>query len=201
MKKILYRKKNKVQKGFTLLEMLVSITLFSFVVTIALGALFTILKANEKTKVIKTVVNNLNMALEGMSREIRVGYDYDVNCSSGAGGCTKFEFKTRDGCDAFYEFSNDTVYKKIKKKEDGDPMGVCSGGDIDKVSIVGEDVIIDTDMSDGGESKFYTAGVGSGDNIQPRLLIVLSGYVRNYNLENDEKFDIQTTVSQRKIEP
>lgn len=174
--------KNK--NGFTLIEMLVSMTLFSFVVTVALGALFSILKANEKTKVIKTVVNNLNIALEGMSREIRVGYNYSCYGDE----CDKFEFKTKDGCDAFYEFADNTIYKKINKKIGG---GGCSNEG--KVSIIGEDVDIDY-------MKFRTSGLSAG-GAQPRVLINLRGIVSNSTLVNDEIFDIQTTISQRKMQP
>ncbi|HIP33445.1 MAG TPA: type II secretion system protein [Bacteroidia bacterium] len=183
-------KKEKKNKGFTLIEMLVSMTLFSFVVTIALGALFTILKANEKTKVIKLVVNNLSIALEGMSREIRVGYDYTCN-NINSDECSKFEFKTKDGCDAFYEFNDSTIYKKIEKKPLGG--GSCSEGDVVKVAIVGSDIDID-------ELKFRTVGLGAG-GAQPRVLISLRGIVSRATLKNDEIFNIQTTISQRKIQP
>ncbi len=178
--------KKKKESAFTLIEMLVSITLFSFVVTIALGALFTILKANEKTKVIKTVVNNLSIALEGMSREIRVGYGYV--CSSDE--CNEFKFKTKDGCDASYKFGDSTIYKKLNKKTAG---GVCSTN-AQTVAIVGGDIIID-------DLKFRTSGLGAGDNLQPRVLINLKGSIHNASLKNDEVFNIQTTISQRKIQP
>ena len=185
-------KKEKKNKGFTLIEMLVSMTLFSFVVTIALGALFTILKVNEKTKVIKLVVNNLSIALEGMSREIRVGYDYTCN-NINTDKCSKFKFKTKDGCDSFYEFDNSqkTIYKKITKKPLGG--GSCSEGDVTKVAIVGSDIDIN-------ELKFRTVGLGPG-GAQPRVLISLRGIVSRETLINDEVFNIQTTISQRKIQP
>ena len=189
------KKKNR-EKGFTLIEMLVAMTLFSFVVTVALGALFMILKANEKTKVIKLVVNNLNMALEGMSREIRVGYNYDKdrnNCDSGT-GCDNFTFKTKDKCDALFRLKTTDgkgrIYKKIKKKKSGDTGTNCTGGDNTEIPITSSDVDIK-------QLVFRTFGVGSG-NGQPRVLMTIQGKIHRPNL--DEEFNIQTTVSQRKID-
>ena len=181
----------KNNKGFTLVEMLVSITLFSFVITIALGSLFTILKANEKTKVMKTVINNLNIALESMSREIRVGYEY----SCPGGECQKFSFKTKNGCEAYYEFKNKTIYRKVPKKAKSDSEGTCSIGDQQEVRIISNRIDIE-------EMKFRTAGLASGDQKQPRVLINIKGVIKKSGqLTKDEEFDIQTTISQRKVQP
>ena len=185
-------KKNK-KNGFTLIEMLVAITLFSFVVTSALGALYMVLKANEKTKVLKLVVNNLNIALEEMSREIRTGYEYDC---AGGNECTTFHFKTRDQCEGYFKFdsSEKVILRKIKKKKPSDAYGTCSGGDQEEVEITSSDVDIE-------DLKFRTTGIGGGDDIQPRVLITLKGVVHRGILENPETFFIQSTISQRELEP
>ncbi|MES3030885.1 MAG: type II secretion system protein [Patescibacteria group bacterium] len=66
------------QKGFTLVEMIVSLAIFTIVALVAVGALLKITDANKKSQTLKTAINNLNFALESMSREMRVGEDY--NC-------------------------------------------------------------------------------------------------------------------------
>ena len=68
------RKKNK---GFTLVEMIVSLALFSVVATVSLGALIKIVSANKKAQTLHATITNLNFALETMSREMRVGTKYD----------------------------------------------------------------------------------------------------------------------------
>lgn len=65
------------QKGFTLVEMIVSLAVFTVVALIAVGALLKITDANKKSQTMKSVINNLNFALESMSREMRVGTVYD----------------------------------------------------------------------------------------------------------------------------
>lgn len=66
------------QKGFTLVEMIVALAIFTIVAMVAVGALLKITDANRKSLTLKTTINNLNFALESMSREIRVGADYYI---------------------------------------------------------------------------------------------------------------------------
>lgn len=64
------------QKGFTLVEIIVSIAIFIVVAIVALGALLRIIDSNQKSQGLKTSINNMNFALESMSRELRVGSSY-----------------------------------------------------------------------------------------------------------------------------
>jgi prepilin-type N-terminal cleavage/methylation domain-containing protein len=181
------KKENKFS-GFTLLEMLISISLFTIVVTIAFTALLSILDVNEKAKTIKLVVNNLGMAMESMTREIRVGYQYtcdETSPSDSGNDCgdyddpgTSIALKTSTGADVQYAFSNETIERTT---DFGAP-----------VDILGSDVVIES-------LKFYVHGSEPGDEIQPRVLIVLKGSVAHPNLNTE--FNIQTTVSQRKLAP
>ena len=67
--------------GFTLVEMIVSLALFSVVAVIAIGALLKVIDANDKAQSIQSAVTNLNFALESMSRDLRTGTDYDCETS------------------------------------------------------------------------------------------------------------------------
>lgn len=66
-------------RGFTLIEMIVSLGIFSVVAVISLGALMRIISANHKAQAIQSAFTNLNFALESMSREIRMGANYYCN--------------------------------------------------------------------------------------------------------------------------
>ncbi len=70
------------QKGFTLVEMIVALAVFTVVALIAVGALLKITSANKKSQTLKTTINNLNFALESMSREIRTGSTYQCGVTS-----------------------------------------------------------------------------------------------------------------------
>jgi prepilin-type N-terminal cleavage/methylation domain-containing protein len=82
--KFVYSKKSR-QQGFTLIEMIVSLGIFAVVAVIAAGALLKVLDANRKSINLKNATNNLNFALESMSREMRVGGNYYCDGSSNAG--------------------------------------------------------------------------------------------------------------------
>lgn len=68
-------------KGFTLVEMMVAVALFSVVMTVSMGALLSLVDANRKAQAVQSVVNNLNVALDGMVRSIRMGTYY--HCGTG----------------------------------------------------------------------------------------------------------------------
>jgi prepilin-type N-terminal cleavage/methylation domain-containing protein len=64
------------QAGFTLIEMIVSLALFSVVVTVAVGALLMLVGANDELQGEQSIMTNLSFALDSMSREIRTGTEY-----------------------------------------------------------------------------------------------------------------------------
>lgn len=64
------------KKGFTLVEMIVSVSIFAIVALVALGALLKIVDVNKKAQSLKTTINSVNFMLESMSREMRVGTRY-----------------------------------------------------------------------------------------------------------------------------
>ena len=66
----------KIAGGFTLVEMIVSVAIFTIVAFVAVGALLKVIDANKKSQSLKTSINNLNFALESLSREMRVGSNY-----------------------------------------------------------------------------------------------------------------------------
>lgn len=177
---------SKKKKGFTLLEMLISVSLFTVVTTIAFTALFSIMDANDKAKTIKLVVNNLSMAMESMTREIRVGTNYTcdrsysiidgLDCSTGKGSIS-FDSKSGDNIYYWYDSINKTIKRKI--------------GSSHTLNLVGEDINIDN-------LKFYVIGNGTeSPSVQPRVLIVLKGSITRQGQKIKTVFDIQTTVSQR----
>lgn len=63
-------------KGFTLVEILVALMIFSLVVVVALAALVRIVDANRKAQTIQDAVINLSFTMESMTRELRTGSTY-----------------------------------------------------------------------------------------------------------------------------
>src|SRR3989344_4283561 len=66
----------RTRDGFTLIELLVAVFIFTIVMLVAVGAIIAVNDASKKVRSQKTVINNLDSALEQMYRNIREGYNY-----------------------------------------------------------------------------------------------------------------------------
>jgi prepilin-type N-terminal cleavage/methylation domain-containing protein len=69
------KKKNR---GFTIVELLVSMTLFLIVTTIAVGSFVRALRAQQAIVGLIAVNDNTSLTLEQMAREIRTGIDFST---------------------------------------------------------------------------------------------------------------------------
>jgi len=186
-------------RGFTLVELLVSTAIFAVVMTISVGALLSLADANKKAQAIKSVMNNLNFALESMARNMRVGFDYHCeeigtlsnietpqDCSSNGGVLLAFE--AHDGNietsadQVVYRY--DATNKRIERSEDG-------GATFSYVTA--PEVQID-------ELKFYALNTSRADNNQAKIVITLKGTAQASDLRIATTFAIQTTVSQRLLD-
>jgi prepilin-type N-terminal cleavage/methylation domain-containing protein len=64
------------KRGFTLIEIMVALMIFSIVVVVALAALVKIIDANKKSQTIQNAVVNMSFTMESMTRELRTGSTY-----------------------------------------------------------------------------------------------------------------------------
>lgn len=69
-----------INKGFTLLEMIVSLGIFSIIAVIAVGSLVRITSLNRQAQSLQAAMNNVNYILESFSREMRFGSSF--NCTT-----------------------------------------------------------------------------------------------------------------------
>lgn len=63
-------------RGFTLIEIIVALMIFSVVSVVALAALIRIVDANKKAQTIQDAVVNMSFTIESMTRELRTGSAY-----------------------------------------------------------------------------------------------------------------------------
>ena len=64
------------KQGFTLIEIIVALAIFTVVAVVAIGALAKVISANKKAQSIQAAISNLSYAIESMSRELRLGRNY-----------------------------------------------------------------------------------------------------------------------------
>lgn len=84
------------QQGFTLVEMIVALGLFSIVVTVAVGGLLVLIATNEQLQAEQSVMTNLSFALDSMTREIRTGTNYLCETINSTGGTPNMFNDTND---------------------------------------------------------------------------------------------------------
>ena len=195
--KIKTAKKLSRKAGFTLIEMLVAVFVFSVIMTISTGAIFSIVSANKTSQALKSVLDNLSSAVDSMSRNISYGTMY--NCSGDPGqeidfskstscldGDKIFAFTDKDGhyVSYFFDDTNGVLDGVLQRCEGSVPDGNCTQLTAPEVHI--------KDM------KFYVAGAGpSIDEGQPSLRVTISGYAQSGSSKSE--FNLQTMISQRSL--
>ncbi|MBU4536792.1 type II secretion system GspH family protein [Patescibacteria group bacterium] len=182
----------KKNDGFTLVEMITAVAIFSMVMVVGMGALLNVLNANKQAQAIQTAVNNLNLAIEMMSREIRTGYDYhcgELGDLSITRDCLNGEnliaFESYNGN---VNSSNDQIAFKF---ESGRLYKSVDTG-VSFLPLTSEELILE-------DLYFVVVGSAKGDGVQPKVLITAKGYVGNRE-KGRTSFNLQTTISQRMID-
>jgi len=182
------KNKLKINKGFTLVEMLIAISLFVVIAFISIGAILSIFDANRRAQSSKTVVDNLNLAIENMTRTIRFGGNYycgessntsqTSDCSSGGSNSISITF---EGVRVIYKW--DSTAKTIKRSYNGvwDDEGITSPET--KIEYL----------------KFYIFGSSDSDDNQPYVIAVIEGYSGNKPTAQS-RFSLQTLMSQRELD-
>jgi prepilin-type N-terminal cleavage/methylation domain-containing protein len=69
-------KKHQKNLGFTLIELIVALGVFSVVVTTAVGSVLSLINNNQKLQAEQNIMSQLSFALDTMAREMRSGYNY-----------------------------------------------------------------------------------------------------------------------------
>ncbi len=174
-------------RAFTLIEVMVAVSIFATVMLVATGAVFSIVEANKKAHSLKSVMTNLNFALESMSRDMRVGSQYECSDGSGQGcpnGASTFTYKSnRDiNGDGGYDDFDKVVYGL----SDSRLMRQVLGGGFSAMPMTAEEIKVTS-------LRFFHTDTGGSS--QPKVTIVVQGYSGTSTTRSD--FNIQTTVSQR----
>lgn len=194
-------KSHKLQaiRGFTLVEMLVSISVFMIVMLVAAGSILSIINANSKAQSIKSVMNNLNFVIENMAKNIRVGTDYkcypsgSLTCTGGENGIEFTSYKDSDGVGGndvvIYRYKeNDTINHTGSIQRCMEINGIICPTTIDNDSNFSALTAPEVKIS---KMLFYVVNPGV-----PRVLITIKGYAGTKESARTY-FNLQTTVSQR----
>lgn len=196
------------QSGFTLVEMIVSLTLFSVVITVTVGALLSLIGSNDQLRSEQSVMTNLAFALDSMSREIRTGVYY--NCRP-IGNLNAAGYN-QDGLGENTEDCTGDINRGISFIEGGNSITTTANeriayyllnnqimrrvGDDDPQSMTADGIYI-------AEMRFWvtgsqplSAGAVGGGTEQPTVTIFIDARESATGIPNY----VQTTVTQRALD-
>ena len=176
-------------RGYSLLELIVSLGIFSMVMLVVMGAYVTLISLDRQARANNQLAASLSFAVESMARSMRTGTGYDCNAPGGSLNCGG------GGGDSisFLDSQGQTI--SYIQKIDGS-IGQCTGTsgclDNNAVSLTDHRINITS-------LRFYFRGVGVGDDTQPSVTFVIAGTMTTEAGEVSS-FSIQTGATQRLIE-
>lgn len=174
-------------RGYTLLELIVSVGVFAMVMLAATGAYLSLIRLDRHARAVNDVANNLSFAVDSMARSIRTGTGYKCNNNSGSPNCT-----ATPGTSFGFNDSESPARAVVYSVSNGQLMASFNGGTA--IPLTDPRVQV-TGLS------FYVRGVGTGDGIQPQVTFSIRGIMSTGTLANaSTTFAIQGGATQRLLE-
>jgi len=172
-------------RGYTLIELIVSVALFSIVMLVAGTAFLALISLDRKARATNDVVTNLSYVVDSMERSIRTGTTY--NCG-GIGDC----WTTPRSSFSFLDSENRTIeYRLLVTGSKGQIQQRINGGSWAPLT----DPRVDVELL-----SFYARGTTPGDSVQPTVVLVLRGSLRPDPLSDPVEFVIESGATQRLID-
>ena len=198
------------QAGFTLVELMVSLSLFIIVVLALVGSLFTVNEASRKVQAMRTVMDNISFATESISRTVRTstdivcgggGYEITPNCPlSGidptgigmqhAGLSMRSTLGEKEYVEFRWVVGSANSYEIQKRVTPIDDNGLIVWGNTgDWVAITSPEINIE-------KLAFFVDGSDPNDGKQPSVILKMEG-TATVKDGTTIPFAIQTYLSQR----
>jgi len=186
------------KKGFTLVEMMVVLAIFSVATVVIVDIFMTSSRAQRRTLAVQKIYSDARYSMEAVAREIKMdSIDYDW--SGYAGGITVPEdaLALRDADDNSIIFKNDS---ENCPEGTTNCLAVSLDGGTSWASITSKGINVD-------DLKFYidplvdpfkmNASLGYDSDHEPRVTIVLVTHGVGGRPDEQKTVNLQTTVSNR----
>lgn len=172
-------KKFASKEGFTLVEILVAIAVFSIATSIAVGSFTRILKSQRQTASLIAANSNASLTIEQIAREIRTGKNFCRGNSCPSPDFLSF-VNARDQ-NVVYCLAEEAVWKGVDAREG------CGGRSFQKVTSDNVRVVY---------LNFRLFGHREGDGFPPRVTIIMGVSSPEAGVSGTV-YNFQTTVSAR----
>lgn len=186
-------------RGFTMVEMLVAIFVFTVVMIVSMAAILSTLNANKKTQSTQLVMDNIDFAVESMVRTLRTGMTYHCDfavqspprikpndCVNGANSIMFEHAKgsiTNPGDNYVYKLNITT--NQIERSTDSGVTFIPITASNIKITNV----------------NFYVTSSDPTDEEQPRIILSVQGEAGDTtNARTSSIFNLQTLITQRLLD-
>lgn len=159
--------------GFTLIELITAIGIFSVVIIIVGGIFMAVFFGNRRILALQNLQDNVRFTVESISREIRVGKNFDNSVAN------QLSFTNSTGQLVVYRLNNNA----LERSENG------VGGTF--FPMTDSSIIVSS-------LNFYLQGSGAGDGFQPRVTFTIRAQAQVGT--QSAAIDVQTTLSQRLLQ-
>jgi len=183
-------------KGFTLVELLVSVAIFAIVALASTAAYLSFINYNRLVQSTATVINSLYFTVDSIARDIRSGSQY--TCAGSCNPSNSISFRDATG--------NCTVtYQRLQSDGSACSATSCS---VVRTAVGASCTALQTNSAITDSTitiqklAFYIRGNVASDQTQPMATIVINGYACLPNtdctvLKNQIPFKIETSATQR----
>ena len=183
----------KSKRGFTLVEMLVAIFIFSLVISVTVALFTSGLREQRNALSAQQLLNQTSFTLEYMSRALRMALKQDPIL----GRCL-----SQDGSN--YEIVSSSRLRFINHLENDDcqEFFLEDGQLKQNKNNLAETVFLTSDKLKVNQLQFNLRGQGQppSDTDQPRVTLSLEIEGRGFSSGSAPKLHIQTTISQRNLD-
>ncbi len=188
------------QSGFSLIELLVALTIFSVVVTMATGTLLVLINANLKAQNVQAVINNVTFALDSMTRELRTGYNYD--CDTTRHTSVDSDSATQDCTNGVYISLMESGGSLTSGKSSNRIAYAYDAGSQTIIRRLANDTWLPLTSPNVQITNFKITVTGSSpaDSVQPTVTVFIEGKAGGLGDSTDSTFSMQTTVTQRLLD-
>lgn len=193
-----YFLKNLNSAGFTLVELIMGIFIFSLIIVSAFGIFSAAIKNQNRTIFSVRMMDQASYATEYMSRALRMAekdlqgtcITEDMNYSTTTrGGTEGIKFKSWDNeCQEFFIERTGSNSRLMELKYGREAY------------LTSEDIYVEKFYIGPEESWYQTDALGEMDNLQPRVTIFLEFRKNSSDSASYPKFKAQITVSQRRAD-
>jgi Tfp pilus assembly protein PilW len=192
------KKHSKKESGYTIIETMIAVSLFTVIVVLGIGSLLNANRLHQKSRDMRSILDNLSFIMDDMSRNIRTGSNY--YCLAGAVSALPSPFVAQSCPAAGFGIAFEASGGNLANNGDqwvyyilGGKIYKSTAGDAG-FQITPDEVVIDQVNG----FSIYGAEPPPGDTRQPFVTIRLVGHITTKNVTTP--FSLQTSVTQRLVD-